>query len=252
MRPAGGEAPGRGALETRLRALEARIAAAARRAGRDPGSVRLIAVSKLQPVEVLAAALLAGLRRFGENYVQEAVAKQAALAGHPDPAVRAAAADAEWHLVGALQRNKARVAAERFALVHSLDRLELVEALGRRGQQVGRPVPVLVQVNVSGEATKAGVEPAALRPLVEAAAAHPGLDLRGLMAIPAPAPSPEAARPAFARLRALRDGLVAAGLPAARLAELSMGMSDDFEVAVEEGATLVRIGTALFGPRPSR
>lgn len=233
----------------RLAAVRARIRAAAERAGRDAGAVRLVAVSKLQPVEAIVEAMRAGQTVFGESYVQEAAAKQQALAAHADAGVRALAGTAEWHLVGPLQRNKAREAARRFALVHSVDRQPLVEALARHAGAQGRRVGVLVQVNVSGEATKAGVDPAGAAALVGAVLAAPALDLRGLMAIPAPAPTAEAARPAFAALRRLRDRLVAEGVPAARLVELSMGMSDDFEVAVEEGATLVRVGTALFGPR---
>jgi PLP dependent protein len=242
----------RGAFAGRLAETLARVGAAARAAGRDPASVRVVAVSKLQPVEAVAEALRAGHRLFGENYVQEAAAKQAALAAHQDAAVRGAAAEAEWHLVGPLQRNKAREAAARFALVHSVDRDDLVEVLARQAEARGRPLPVLVQVNVSGEATKAGVAPERASGLVDAVLARPSLVLRGLMTIPAPAPAPEAARPAFAALRRLRDELVAAGRPAAALAELSMGMSEDFEAAVPEGATLVRVGTALFGPRPFR
>jgi pyridoxal phosphate enzyme (YggS family) len=240
------------AFAERLAAIRRRVDAAARAAGRDPASVRVVAVSKLQPVEALAEALRAGHRLFGENYVQEAAAKQAAVAAHPDPAVRAAGAEAEWHLVGPLQRNKAREAAARFALVHSVDRDDLLAALARHAEALGRRLPVLVQVNVSGEATKAGVAPERASVLVDAVLARPSLVLRGLMAIPAPAPTPEAARPAFAALRRLRDALLAAGRPAAALAELSMGMSEDFEAAVLEGATLVRVGTALFGPRPPR
>jgi pyridoxal phosphate enzyme (YggS family) len=241
-----------GAFAERLAAIRRRVDAAARAAGRDPASVRVVAVSKLQPVEALAEALRAGHRLFGENYVQEAAAKQAALAAHPDAAVEGAAAEAEWHLLGPLQRNKAREAAARFALVHSVDRDDLVAALARHAEALGRPLPVLVQVNVSGETTKAGVAPERASALVDAVLARPSLVLRGLMTIPAPAPTPEAARPAFAALRRLRDALVAAGRPAAALAELSMGMSEDFEAAVLEGATLVRVGTALFGPRQFR
>lgn len=235
----------------RLAAIRARIDAAARRAGRDPAAVRLVAVSKLQPVEAVAEALLAGQTVLGENYVQEALAKQAALAAHPDPAVRAAAAGAEWHLIGTIQRNKARDAVRHFSLIHAVDRLEIGEALARRAEAEGRHVPVLVQVNISGEASKAGVAPDETARLVEALLGRRGLTVRGLMAIPAPATSPAAARAPFAALRALRDRLVEEGLPAGALAELSMGMSDDFEVAIEEGATLVRIGTAVFGARPT-
>ncbi len=232
----------------RLAAVRGRIDAAARRAGRDPAAVRLVAVSKLQSPEAVAAALLAGQTCFGENYVQEAVAKQATLAAHPDRAVQEAAARAEWHLIGPLQRNKARDAVRHFGLVHSVDRAELGEALARRAAAEGRTLPILVQVNISGEASKAGAAPDDVAPLVRALLDRPGLAVRGLMTIPAAA-SPETARAPFDALRRLRDRLVAEGVPAAALVELSMGMSDDFEPAVEAGATLVRIGTALFGAR---
>jgi pyridoxal phosphate enzyme (YggS family) len=239
------------AIIARLAEVSAHIGEAARAAGREPSSVRLVAVSKLQPVEALVEALRAGHRRFGENYVQEALGKQAALAAYPDAAIRAAARDVEWHLIGPVQRNKARDAATSFTLVHTVDRRELAEALARRGAARGEPVPVLVQVNVSGEASKAGVAPDDAPALVDAVLASPSLGLRGLMTIPAPVARPEDARPAFAALRALRDRLVAAGRPAAALAELSMGMSDDYRVAIGEGATLVRVGSAVFGPRPA-
>jgi len=241
--PAGDEA----ALAARLAALRARIDAAARRAGRDPAAVRIVGASKRQSAAKVAAAARAGLRDFGENYVQEAAAKIASvreILGEED------AARLTWHGIGHLQRNKAREAVAAFACVHTLDSERLAAELERHAAVTGRVLPVLVQVNVSGEASKSGVGEAALPALLAALAAHAHLRVVGLMAMPAPAEDPEAARPAFARLRALRDAL--RGKPGgAALAELSMGMSHDFEVAVEEGATWVRIGTDLFGPRPA-
>jgi pyridoxal phosphate enzyme (YggS family) len=234
------------ALAARLAALRTRIDAAARRSGRDPATVRVIGASKRQPAVRVAAAARAGLRDLGENYVQEAAVKIAA--------VRAilgveAAGELRWHGIGHLQRNKAREAVAAFACIHTLDSERLAAALEKHAAAAGRVLPVLVQVNVSGEATKSGVDEAALPALLAAVAVHPHLRAVGLMAMPAPAEDPEAARPAFARLRALRDELRDAP-GGAHLAELSMGMSHDFEVAVEEGATWVRIGTDLFGPRP--
>ncbi|MCG8589911.1 MAG: YggS family pyridoxal phosphate-dependent enzyme [Proteobacteria bacterium] len=218
----------------RVAAVRARLADAARRAGRDPESVTLVGVTKRQPIERIGALVAAGVCDLGENYVQEARAKTEALAE----------AAPRWHLIGRLQRNKAREAVALFASVESVDRVELARELARRAEQAERRLPVLIQVNVSDEPQKGGVAPAALPGLVEACQALPALELRGLMAIPAAAPTPEANRAAFARVREL-----AAQIGDATLPELSMGMSGDFEIAVEEGATRVRVGTALLGPR---
>jgi hypothetical protein len=225
-------------VAARLAALRARIEAAARRAGRDPGAVRLVGAAKKQPVARVAAAVRAGLRDLGENYVQEAVTMRAALAAALDPALAGALV---WHGIGHLQRNKARDAVACFDWLHGVDGEALARELAKRAAQAERTIPVLLQVNLSGEASKSGVAEAELPALLDAARGLAHLRVVGLMTMPAPDPDPEQARPAFARLRELaeRHGL----------AELSMGMSDDFEVAVEEGATLVRIGTALFGAR---
>lgn len=234
------------ALAARLGAVRARIDAAARRAGRDPAAVRVIGASKRQPAARVAAAARAGLRDLGENYVQEAAAKIASVQKILGPEE---AASLRWHGIGHLQRNKAREAVAAFACIHTVDSERLAAELEKHAAAAGRVLPVLVQVNVSGEATKSGVDEAALPALLAALAGHLHLRTVGLMAMPAPAEDPEAARPAFARLRALRDELRDAP-GGAQLAELSMGMSHDFEIAVEEGATWVRIGTDLFGPRP--
>ena len=224
------------ALSARRAALEARIAAACARAGRDPASVTFVAVTKTHPPDVLRAAFAAGLRHFGENRVQELVAKRAALVDLP----------VAWHHIGRLQTNKARDAVRLAHLVHGVDSVDVAAALARRADADGVVLPVLVQVNVSGEATKGGAAPADAPALLDAVGAHASLRLDGLMAIAAYSEDPEAARPAFRLLRALRDAHATAERP---LSVLSMGMSGDFEVAVEEGATLVRIGSALFGER---
>ncbi|MFZ1122497.1 MAG: YggS family pyridoxal phosphate-dependent enzyme, partial [Candidatus Binataceae bacterium] len=204
---------------------------------RNPAAVRLVLASKTPPPEAIRAAYAAGAREFGENYVQEAAAKQDALADLED------LEDVRWHLIGHLQTNKARDAVNRFALIHSLDSARLASALGR-----ARPaprVPVLIEVNAAGEASKSGVAPAEVERLIEAARAT--VEILGLMTIPPPATDPERSRSHFAALRAMRDRLAAAtGLA---LSELSMGMTDDFEVAIEEGATIVRVGRAIFGER---
>lgn len=222
------------AIAANLADVRARIAAAAERAGRDPASVQLVAVSKSFPAEAVIAAAQAGQRLFGENRVQEAVAKAAA--------VRAAGiTDIAWHMVGRLQTNKVRAAAGLFAMIHSIDSLRLARALSLR---LTAPLPVLVEVNVAGEETKAGFSPAETPEAVRAIAALPYLDVRGLMTVAPAVSDPEVVRPVFRQLATLAHAL---GLP-----ELSMGMSGDYPVAIEEGATLVRIGTAIFGPRPPR
>jgi pyridoxal phosphate enzyme (YggS family) len=223
-------------VSSRLQQVRGRIAAACARARRDPGSVRLVAVSKTVPAAVVAEAMAAGQTVFGENRVQEALAK-----------MDATGPGAAWHLVGHLQQNKARLVAGVFELIHGVDDRELADELDRRAAARSATQPVLVQANLAGEATKRGAGEDGLMPLLEAVAGLRHLDLRGLMIIPPPAADPELARPWFRRLRELRDR--AASRLARPLPELSMGMTDDFEVAIEEGATLVRVGRAIFGER---
>ncbi|MGY1731302.1 YggS family pyridoxal phosphate-dependent enzyme [Geodermatophilus sp. SYSU D01045] len=222
----------------RLRAVRERIAAAARAAGRDPGSVALVAISKTRTAGDVRELAALGQAAFGENRAQELTAKVADLADLP----------LEWHFVGQLQRNKAAAVVRTGAVVHSVDRLPLARALARAGEEAGRPVEVFVQVDLGGAAgeiaERGGAAPDDVPALADAVATLPGLRLRGLMAV---APRDEEPRPAFARLAALA-GRVRADHPGA--AELSAGMSGDLEEAVAAGATLVRVGTALFGPRP--
>ncbi len=232
-------------LETRLASVRARIAQAAARAGRDPGAITLVGVSKRKGPELIAAAVRAGLRDLAENYVQEARAKIPIV--HSELAREGIDAP-RWHFVGQLQRNKAREVVRLFDAIASVDRESLGDELERRAAREDRRLDALLQVNVSGEAQKGGVEPSALPELLEASARWPHLRVVGLMAVPAAGEEAEAARPAFARLRALRDAL--RGKPGGEhLSELSMGMTGDFEIAIEEGATIVRVGTAIFGPR---
>jgi pyridoxal phosphate enzyme (YggS family) len=226
----------------RLLDVRARIGAAARRCGRDPASVTLVGVAKRQPVDAVVEAVHAGLAHVGESYVQEAAAKLPAVEARL--AARGLAPPV-WHLVGLLQTNKAATAARLFAVVESVDRIELARALDRRAV---RPLDALVQVNLSREPQKGGAPVEAVASLLTEMAPLGRLRVVGLMTVPAAGDDPEASRPAFAELRRLRDAL--RGKPGAeRLHELSMGMSADFEVAVEEGATIVRVGEALFGPR---
>lgn len=223
-------------IAARLGAVREQVAEAARRAGRSPEEVRLIAVSKGKPAEAIRAAYAAGQRHFGESYAQELAEKAEALADLPDLV---------WHAIGRLQRNKAKVAARFAAAVHSVDREELAVELDRRAAALGRTLEVLVEVNVGGEATKGGCAPDELGPLLEAVRRCQQLRPTGLMTIAPYLEDPAEVRPYFATLRALRD----AHGGAAALPELSMGMSHDFEAAIAEGATLVRVGTAIFGPR---
>jgi pyridoxal phosphate enzyme (YggS family) len=227
-------------IEDRVSAVRERIARAAERVSRRPEEVTLVAVSKTHPEAAVRAAFTAGVRDFGENRVQEAEPKIAATAD-------LAAAGLRWHLVGHLQSNKARKAAALFGVVQSVDSLELAERLARIGAETARPVRALVQVDLAGEETKFGLPEAELLPALEALRGREGLRIEGLMVLPPFFDDPEAARPFFRRLRLLRDRAQAAG--ALQGAELSMGMSHDFEAAVEEGATIVRVGTAIFGER---
>ena len=223
----------------RLAGIRARIDAAARSAGRDPSSVRLIAVSKTFPLDLIREASLAGQRDFGENRVQEALQK---IGESTDLEIR-------WHLLGHLQTNKARKAGPAFATIQSVDSIELLEKLDRAAEEAGRSPELLIQVDLAGEATKFGVQPGEVPRFFQAAAASRAAKVVGLMTLPPVPDTPEDSRRWFSRLRDLRDGWRASGVPAAMLRELSMGMSGDFDVAIQEGATMVRVGTAIFGSR---
>jgi PLP dependent protein len=215
-----------------------RIAAACVRAGRNPDSVRLIAVSKTKPAAMIEEAAAAGQRLFGESYVQEMAAK-----------IGEVMATVEWHFIGALQTNKVKYLRGQVALIHSLDRLSLAEEIDRQWGKIGASANVLVQVNLGDELTKAGAGEEDLADLVHRAAALSHLRIRGLMALPPYFDDPEEVRPYFRRLRELAGMIENLALPGVAMTELSMGMSHDFEVAIEEGATLVRVGTAIFGER---
>ena len=226
-------------ITVRLSAVRTRIAEAATSAGRDPASVRLIAVSKTFPLSLIRDAYAAGQRDFGENRVQEALQK---IAAATDLEIR-------WHLLGHLQTNKARKAGPAFATVHGVDSVELLQKLDAAAAETGTAPELLIQVDLAGEATKHGVAPDDVPRLFDAASACQAARVVGLMTLPPIPETPEDARPFFRRLRELRDGWRGAGVPAPMLRELSMGMSGDFEVAVQEGATMVRVGTAIFGSR---
>jgi PLP dependent protein len=224
-------------LEANLRAIQQRIEAACARAGREPASVTLVAVTKGQPPEVVCAAAAAGLNLFGENKVQEAKAKIPSCPGR-----------LRWHMVGHLQSNKCRDAVDLFEMVQSVDSLHLAEELDRRAEQAAKRLPVLLEVNAVGEASKFGYRPEQLLADLPRINALPRLEIHGLMTVPPWALDPEKVRPVFCQMRELKERceqLLGAPLP-----HLSMGMTGDFEVAIEEGATMVRIGTALFGDRP--
>jgi hypothetical protein len=237
-----------GGIAARLAATRASIAAAAARAGRDPAEIALVGVAKQVGAEAIAEAVAAGLRDVGENYLQEAQGKRAALA---EAYARLGARPPRLHFIGRLQRNKARGVASGFDCVHSVDRPELCDALGRHADAAGRRLDVLIQVDLAGEPQKGGAPPDAVPELLRACARWPSLRAAGLMHVPPADPDPERARPHFAALRALREALCQSAEGAA-LRELSMGMSADFEVAIEEGATIIRVGTALFGARGER
>ena len=226
-------------IADRLAEVRGRIAAAARSAGRDPSSIRLVAVSKTFPIDAIREAYAAGQCEFGENRVQEALEKIAACG---DLEIR-------WHLLGHLQTNKAKKAAPAFSTIHSVDSVELLQKIDAAAADTGRAPELLIQVDLAGEATKFGVPPADVPRLFDAAFRCHTVRVAGLMTLPPIPESPADARPWFRQLRELRDEWRAAGVPPSMLAELSMGMSGDFEVAIEEGSTMVRIGTAIFGSR---
>lgn len=234
-------------IAERLAGIHDRIATACRAAGRSPAEVVLVGASKTQPAAALAEAWRAGLRVFGENRIQEALAKSAELAP-----LLPEAAEIDWHLIGPLQSNKVRAALDLFAKIHAVDRVKIAEALDREAAARGRVVTGFLEVNLGGESSKHGFPPHGFAEAVRPLARLQHLRIAGLMVIPPPGATPEASRPWFRRLRELRDDLAARpewqGFPG----WLSMGMSDDFEVAIEEGATHVRVGTALFGGRGPR
>jgi pyridoxal phosphate enzyme (YggS family) len=227
------------AIADNLQAVQARIRDAAKLAGRSPVSIRLLAVSKTWPLSSVVEAADAGQRAFGENYVQEGVDKVTATTSR----------QLEWHFIGPLQSNKSRAVAEHFDWVHSVERLKIAERLSAQRPATLPPLQVCIQVNVSGEASKSGCAANEAPALCRAIAALPGLRLRGLMAIPEPTDDPAAQRAPFRQLREIFENIRAAGLP---LDTLSMGMSHDLEAAIAEGATIVRIGTAIFGERNYR
>ena len=226
-------------IADRLTAIRQRITAAAQSAGRLPSSVQLVAVSKTFPIEAVREAYDAGQRLFGENKVQEGLEKISAF--NPP--------DLRWHLIGHLQSNKAKKAAPWFSMIESVDSADLLHRIDRGAAEAGATPEVLVQVDLAQEATKFGARPDDARAILDAAASCTAARVVGLMTIPPACENPEDARPWFRQLRELRDRWMGEGVPAAMLRELSMGMSADFEVAIQEGATIVRVGTAIFGGR---
>jgi len=228
-----------GAVADNLSAVQERIAKAAARAGRDPAGITLVAVTKTIPVERICEAVEAGQRVFGENRVQEAQTK-----------VEALGREVQWHLIGHLQRNKVKVVCDLFTLIHSVDSLPLARDIDAHAARRGIVMPILIQVNIGDETTKSGVSVSAALELVQQVATLSHVAIRGLMCVPPMVEVAEHSRAAFSELRSLAERIAAERLPTVSMAELSMGMSHDFEVAVEEGATMVRVGSAIFGPRP--
>jgi pyridoxal phosphate enzyme (YggS family) len=225
-------------ISRNLEQINQRIRAAAEAAGRDPASVRLVAVSKTRPATDVITAFRAGQTLFGENYIQELVTKLAEV----HEAV-------QWHVIGHLQSNKVKYIAGQVAMIHSVDRISLAQEIDRQWGKLGKVCDILIQVNLSGEATKSGTTEAGAIQLVRECALLPNIRVKGLMTMPPFFDDPEAARPFFAELRRLAEVIAAQQIAGVEMAELSMGMSGDFEAAIEEGATLVRVGTAIFGMR---
>lgn len=224
-----------------IRKIREEIAEAATRSGRQPSAVRLMAVTKTVDDARIIESIKAGVDIIGENYIQEAKRK-----------IETFGKSMEWHMIGHMQTNKARFAVNLFAMVHSVDRMELAAELDRRADAAGLTMKILIEVNAAGETTKSGTDAADAIALVRAIAPMPNLSIQGLMTMPPFFDDPEKARPFFRKLRALRDEIEAAGIPGVEMKELSMGMSGDYIAAVEEGATIVRLGRSIFGERPVR
>ncbi len=225
-------------IQNNIARIRQQIDAACRKAGRAPATVHLLAVSKKKPLCDIEAAAAAGQKMFGENYVQEFVGKY-----------ESCRLDIDWHFIGGLQSNKVKYLRGKVAMIHSVDRLSLAKEIDRQWGEYERPVDILIQVNIGNEPTKAGVSASDLEPLVRQLAPLQNLRIRGLMAIPPQSDNPEESRHWFKKMRQLADSIEALNLQNVSMIELSMGMSDDFEVAIEEGATVIRIGTAIFGAR---
>jgi len=225
-------------ISANIAMINERIRAAAEGAERDPATVRLVAVSKTRPATDICAAFLAGQTVFGENYIQELVPKLAEIRE-----------DVQWHFIGHLQSNKVKYIAGRVALIHSVDRISLAQEIDRQWGRLGKVCDVLIQVNISGEATKSGTTEAGAIQLVRESALLPNISVKGLMTMPPFFDDPDAARPYFIELRRLAETISELQIAGVEMKELSMGMSGDFETAIQEGATLVRIGTAIFGER---
>lgn len=226
-------------IAQRVQSVLAKIRSAEERAGRPAGSVRLVAATKTVTVDRIQEGISAGLSILGENRVQEALPKLAAFAGTP----------VHWHFLGQLQRRKVRSVTGQFEMIHSIDSVDLAQEIDRRAGEVGCRQRVLIEVNIGDEPTKAGIPPNDVVQAVTAMAEFPHLDIRGLMAIPPQTEDPELARPYFRRLNELARQIVACRVPSVKMDDLSMGMSNDYEIAIEEGATLVRVGSAIFGAR---
>jgi pyridoxal phosphate enzyme (YggS family) len=229
-----------GMVADNLSAVQERIAKAATRVGRDPAEVRLVAVTKTMPVQPIREAIDAGHRMFGENRVQEAQDK-----------VQALGRDVQWHLIGHLQRNKVKFVCDLFDMIESVDSLPLALDLNARASRHGIVMPILIQVNIGDETTKSGVDVSDALALVQQVAVLPHVAVKGLMCVPPAVGIAEHARPYFVQLRTLAEQIAGERMPNVAMTELSMGMSHDFEVAIEEGATIVRVGSAIFGPRPA-
>ena len=226
-------------LKQRLEIIETRMAEAAQRAGRHPADIRLVAVSKTKPSQAVREAVRAGIAVVGENYIQEATEKIQALTD----------LELAWHFIGHLQSNKAKYAVRLFDLIHSVDSIKLARELNKQAAKIDKIQSILVQVNIGEEESKSGIHAGTAKDLVRQISELENLKVLGLMTIPPYFDSPERVRPFFSALKRVRDEIAAEKIPGASLTELSMGMTGDFEAAIEEGATLVRIGTALFGPR---